>query len=571
MTTRCLKRRWTRVLTAIVFVLTSCTGLYVDSPTGSRRADPEAREGGTITIGIQAPASIDPATVSDPSGALVASLVCEPLVQIDPATGELVPGLIENVVTARNGSVFTVRLRDDVRFHNGDTMTAQDIVYSLSRVARHDIAAPHADVLSSVGGYDLIHAPVPPTESIDPSERTLPGVRAISSSALEISLQEPNAEYLRAFSLPMSAPVPEGLPDESTAFEERPTCVGPYRLARPYVDGDSTIELQKFAGYYGRNSAFSIGGAAYPDTIEFRIEPDTEAELREFRAGRVDIAHVPAGVRDEPGTDGKLITSIVPQIDFVGLPTGKSPFDDERVRALLSRVIDRRRLVSEVFSGGRVPAGRIVPPTIGPSPVPETCTTNVPVAGTDERPNWRLVSALRERPYVFKVNTDFDNHALAEEVARQWRQKLGLDIEVVPVPWSDYLTEMTSAQGTTAVFRESWVPPYTSADAVLHPLFHSSQIGTNNWSRYSDLSFDRRIERLARREPTDQLRRLQYLALEDTLCSQLPMIPLTFGQDEYMVRTRKIGAATGEFFDETTGQLLLRELYVRGSDTRTRR
>lgn len=570
MTTR-LHKRSTWVLTAMTFVLSSCTGLNVVSPTRSLRADPEAQEGGTITIGIQAPASIDPATVSDPGGALVASLVCEPLVQIDPATGELVPGLIENVVTGRNGSVFTIRLRDDVQFHNGATLTAPDIVYSLSRAARHDIAAPQADVLSSIAGYELIHAALPPTENIDPSERTLLGVRAISSSALEIGLQEPNAEYLRAFSLTLAAPVPEGLPDESATFGEQPICVGPYRLARPYRPGDPTIELEKFAGYYGENSAFTRGGAGYPETIVFRIEADAEAELRDLRAGRVDVVHVPTEeLPDARRMYGRFMTSSVPQIEFVGLPTGKSPFDDARIRVLLSRAIDRRRLVTKVFSGGRVPADRIIPPSIAGSPTPEICTTNVPLAGTTERPDRRLVATLRQEPYVFKVNADFDNRALAEEIAGQWRKKLGLDIDVVPVPWSDYLTEVTSAHGITTIFRESWAPPYPSIDAVLHPLFHSSQIGTNNWSRFSDLSFDRRLERLARREATDQLRRLQYIALEETLCAQVPMIPLTFGQDEYVVRTGKIGSATGEFFDTTTGQPLLRELYVRRPTTRTR-
>lgn len=556
--------RTAAVALAATFAVSSCTGLSVNRPVASHEADARARPGGTIVVGIQRPASIDPGNISERNGALVASLICEPLVQIDPATTEVANGLIDNVVTGGNGTRFTIRLREGVRFHDGKTLTAQDVVYSLSRVARHDFAGAQADVLRPVAGYEVIHAPLPPTESGDPTKRTLAGVRAISSTALEITLGQPNAEFLRALSLPLAAPVPQRLPDREPGFAQQPVCTGPYRLARPFRPGDDVIELERFADYYANNTGFSRGGASYPDRIRFRILPSLQAEVREFEAGHLDIAHVaPDLLRESRKTGPNFMTSSAPSIEFVGLPTNRAPFDDAGVRAILSRAIDRRRLVADVFEGGRLPADRFLPPSLGSFPAAPSCTTNIPPAGDSSRPDADMLSRLRSERHVLKVNSDFRNRALAEAIARQWREKLGLDVRIDPLSWTSYLTQATSAQGIDALFRESWTPAYPSIDAVLHPLFHSSQIGSNNWARFNERTFDRRLDRIARREQTDELRRVKYLSLEQILCTELPLIPLTFGQEEYLVRTATIGAATQDFFDRTTGQPLLRELYVR--------
>lgn len=550
------------VLTVSVIGLGACTGLVVERPARSRSADPAARPGGSVGVGIQRPASLDPAGLNDRSGALIASLICEPLIQIDPNTGELASGLVESVVTARKGTSFTLRLRSGVRFHNGQRLTAQDVVYSLSRVARHDVASPSALLLRSVLGFETIHAPLPPTESGDPTKRTLSGVRAISSNAVEVGLSEPNAEFLRVLSLPFAAPVPRRLPDEDASFAGNPVCVGPYMMSGPLKAGAPAIELKRDPDYYGANLAFTQGGRGYADVIRFHIKPNLEEELKAFETEEVDIAHVPptrlAGMRTQP----HLKTASTPSIEFLGVPSS-APFDSKEARAVLSRAIDRTGLVSVVYAGGRVAADRFLPPSLSSSQAPVSCGQNVPSSGSDVAIDPELLAEIRRGSYQLAINPDFANRALADGVVAQWREKLGIDVKIVEIPWSDYLAKVTSPQGIDSMFRESWSPQFPSADAVVHPLFHSSQIGTNNWARFNDQTFDRRLVRVARRESSDELRTEKYGSLEEILCRELPLIPLTFGQEEYLLRTPKLAAATESFFDKVSGSPLLREIYVR--------
>lgn len=519
-------------------------------------------------MGIQPPASIDPGSVSDAAGALVASLVCEPPVQIDPLTGERAHGIIESVVAVGEGAGFTMRVRDGVKFHNGQTLSAQDVVYSLSRVARHDYAAPLARLVEPVLGYAAIHAPPPPTETGDPTKRALSGLRAISRTALEIGLTERNAEFARVLALPLAAPVPRGLPDRDPSFARQPVCAGPYKMTDPYKPGDKLIKLRRFEDYYAKDDAFVNGGAGYPETIEFRIMPDREAEMRSFQSRLLDIAHVPPERLAEARALGdSFMTTPLPSIDFVGIPAGLDPLDDPTARILLSRAIDRERLIADVYAGGRIPAGRFLPPAFGSLPETEECLANVPRAPINNAVDLDdpVIASLRGKAVRFKVNDDFQNRALAEAIGAQWRERLGLEVEVVVMGWDAYLNEATGPRGLEAVFRESWTPAYPSMDAVMFPLFDSGQIGNANWARFNSRDFDRLLERKARREEEDVLRRLKYLALERMLCTKLPLIPLTFGQEEYLVRVERIGAASGVFFDLAAGQPLLRELYVRAT------
>lgn len=545
----------------------SCSGLNERPTEISRRADPEARPGGKLVVGLSRPASIDPGNAADPAGALIASLVCEPLIQLDPASGKLAHGIVESLVVGEMGTLFTLRIRKGVKFHNGETVAAHDVAYAISRVARHDFASSRAHLLESIVGYESVHAPPRPTKTDNPATRTLSGVRVISRNALDVQLQEPNADFIRALATPLAAPVPRGFPDRDPGFARQPVCAGPYKMTRPYRLGDSVIELRQFRGYYGRNDAFTRGGAGYPEVIEFRIEPDRAAELNDFKAGVLDVAHVPPDALEQArGLGAQFMTTPVPSVDFVGLPISQPPFDDPRIRRLLSAAIDRDRLVDEVFGGGRLPADGFLPPLFNRSQINKQCAENVPPEGRTLASDSRevVLDAAAGQKYQFKVNEDFRNTALAQAVADQWHDKLGFDFQVQAMSWDAYLAEATGPTGIVdAAFRESWSADYPSIDALLNPLFHSREIGHNNFSRFDSRAFDRRIERIARREQDEDLRLAKYLSLEEILCRDIPLIPIAFGQEEYLVRVERVGAAAGQFFDRFSGSPLLREVYLR--------
>jgi ABC-type oligopeptide transport system substrate-binding subunit len=97
----------------------------------------------------------------------------------------------------------------------------------------------------------------------------------------------------------------------------------------------------------------------------------------------------------------------------------------------------------------------------------------------------------------------------------------------------------------------------------LAPLFATSGIGQTNLARYSNATFDRDLDKRARQadDPLDQ--RLEYQHLEDRLCRDLPLLPITFDTVSYRIDPRLAVGGNGSPIDPTTGEPRLHALYVR--------
>src|SRR3954462_8382504 len=100
-----------------VLAATGCLQVQKDLPPRPVAAVSGARTGGTVTVGIAAPISIDPALVSpaDPAGSLVVRTMCDPLMSTDPGTGERRPDIASNVRVCGDCTILTVRLRRGIR------------------------------------------------------------------------------------------------------------------------------------------------------------------------------------------------------------------------------------------------------------------------------------------------------------------------------------------------------------------------------------------------------------------------------------------------------------------------
>src|SRR3954451_20101689 len=137
------------VASASMLAATGCLQVQKDLAPRPVAAVSDATTGGTITVGIAAPISIDPALVSpaDPSGSLVVRTMCDSLMSTDPVTGELRPDIASSVLVGGDGTILTVRLRRGVRFTDGSALTAADVAAALTRVARPEVASANAPML----------------------------------------------------------------------------------------------------------------------------------------------------------------------------------------------------------------------------------------------------------------------------------------------------------------------------------------------------------------------------------------------------------------------------------------
>lgn len=531
-----------------------------------------AKSGGSLVVGITEPSSIEPTSANtfESSGILVIRTICDSLIQFDPVDGKARSSIAESWIFSDEGERISVKIRKDLLFHNGDEVTAEDIVYSLSRIARKDYGSPVATQLEPVDGYEFVHGDADLQEQEDVDERLLTemrGLRVLDNHSFEIRLTQRRADFLRILGHPLASPIPEEVVESNPGnFAKQPICTGPYRLSEPWEPGMSSIKVERFDRYHARNEGFTRGGKGYPDTIEFRIFPDRDAAFNEFLAGNIDVAAVPQSRLDQ-ARGSNLVNGVTGSLEFIGLPNAQEPFNQRGVRIALSQALDRQAIASSVFAGLKSPATSFLPPTLGNYHRSEACGNNAPVAGDVNAAKSTLAKSKVDfagKVLQFYFNDELDNRRMVEAVAAQWSAAFGLQFELRPMGWDQYLEKGSRPPGFDGPFRFGWAPQYQSPDGYLQPLFHSGSIGQNNLSWFANEEFDNALEKRARRAETDEDLEVEYRSLEDIACAHMPVVPVAFGGKAYVVRKEKLDSAVSYVFaDVATGDVLLRELFVK--------
>jgi oligopeptide transport system substrate-binding protein len=556
-----MKRLGVVALAAIT--LAGCTS---GPPAPTRLAKNGAHPGGTITVGITPPSAVEPSNAFEPAAAALASTTCDTLVQLDTATGELRPALAEAWVISDSGKRITVKLRKGVRFHNGGKMSANDVVFSLSRLASLDNASNKASLMRPVLGYEFVHGD---KATDDEHRRTqLLGLKVLEGSSFEIKLSRPDADFLRVLADVATAPVPRRAAEsDPDGFARHPDCVGAYKLAKEWSPSDAEVVVTRDERYYRSNKGRPNGGAGYADRIVFRVFPDQAAAVAAYEAEQVDVTFFGADqVARARAFGGDFVAASRGGVELIGLPTGVAPFSDPMVRRALSMALDRPRAIANGLGGAGAPATGFLPPNVADVFTPDRCAAAAPAA-----PDVAAAKAIIAdtgvrfdgRPFRIYFNDEYGNRALAEDVAAQWRATLGLDAVPTPLGWDKYLSTGRGAPGFDGPFRASWRGDHTGPDAYLGPLFHSGAIGESNLSRFADSAYDRALDRGGRETTDAAARLLDYRNLERRACEAMPMVPVAFVQGGTLVRRSKLDTA-GEALDEiATGLPALRELFVR--------
>lgn len=491
----------------IALTLAACTA-SADKPTAAT-----GPTGGTLRVAITAPGSVHPGNAYEPAGRLINELTCEPLLALDPETGEVKPALATTWIISNGGRRITLRLRK-ANFADGTRVTADHVVRSLSRAASEEFAGNTAALLEPVAGFAEISGTVETKRERD--RRRLRGLTVIDRSSLSIDLSRRDADFLRVLAHPIAAPTVDG-------DEANPTCAGPYRLERPWERGQTTIRLVRNEHYHGAHPAFSNGGRGYPDIVEFVVTAD---------AAKADVAAVTfAQAQTLNPQDRHEAPS--GHIDYVGLPL--TAFGDPAVRRAFSEALDRA-----VILEGRPPADGFLPG--------ERCEPS-----TTRRPS-------TTDPLKLYFHDDFANRAIAAAIAEQWKANLGITATPTPIPFDDLARKAAGPEGVDGAFLMGWQPAAPRPDAYLAPLFTSAGIGSTNLSRFVDPDFDRILEREARGATEEEDSALGYQAAHEALCEAMPMIPVVQGMSRWRIDSARVAGAT---LDEARGQPVLRELYLR--------
>jgi oligopeptide transport system substrate-binding protein len=449
------------------------------------------------------PATLDPARVSDIYGLAVAQQIFDGLVEFDQ-TLTIVPALAQYWKATRDGLTWTFTLRKGVKFHHGEEVTADDVVYSLTRLLDPKVKSSAADLFANIHGAREFREGRAPTVS---------GLSAPDPSTVRIVLEEAQAPLVSMLAVGHVKIVPrKRAAEQGEAFGLTPIGTGPFRFER--WERGKEIVLSANPDYFG--------GAPRLGRVVYRIFPGEQiaSMFEEFRKGQLEDSPVP--MQNYPkllaSTRSTHVKRPTFSVRFLGLNTRVKPLNDPRVRQALIYAIDRQAIVEEVTRGRFVPARGILPPgTLGYNPQLASYAYDPP------RARELLAEAGYPNGQGFGTLTIWSSVKLEREhqLIVQHLAAVGVQAEFKYVTEWPQFSRML-ANGQFPVFQYAWLADMPDPDNFLFKLFHSKS--PRNYTGYANAQLDALLVR-ARNEP-DPLARVElYRRAEQMVMNDAVVIP----------------------------------------------
>jgi peptide/nickel transport system substrate-binding protein len=273
--------------------------------------------------------SFDPFTWALDSDGVIHQQIYDTLIYINP-DHSVEPRLAESYEVNEDSSVFTFKIREGVKFHNGDELKASDVVFSIE----YYLESPF---LSTFVG-------------------AIAGVEDIGNNTVQITMHEPNAAFLIYASDMLPIVSERAITEAGDSYDDAPVGTGPYMYVS-YARADQ-IQLTRFDDYFR--------GPARIKDVTLRIIPNPSAAVIALQAGDIDFCMLMAADHANVSADPNLVVGEYPMqlFEYAILNHAAAPFDDLAVRQAAFHAIDREFILEATAEGLGVVASNLIPPGI---------------------------------------------------------------------------------------------------------------------------------------------------------------------------------------------------------------
>ncbi|WP_438981190.1 ABC transporter substrate-binding protein [Lentibacter sp.] len=360
-----------------------------------------------ITLAMQLePPHLDPTSAA--AGAIDSVLysnVFEGLTRF-ASDGSIIPGLAQSWMISDDGLTYTFKLAEGVTFHDGTTMDAEDVKFSLDRARAEDSANAQKALFASIAD-----------------------VEAVDASTVKITLSAPNGSLL--FNLAWGDAVIVA-PESIENIKQAPVGTGAFKFAN-WVQGDN-ITLEKNADYWGTPAKL--------DKVTFKFISDPTAAFAAVMAEDVDVfAGYPAPEnvpQFEADPRFQVIVGNTEGETILSTNNKMPPFDNVKVREAMAHAIDRQAIIDGAMFGLGTPIGTHFAPhnpdyvdlTAGSAYDPEKAKALLAEAGFAEG----FTTTLKLPPPSYARRG-------GEIIAAQLRE-VGIQTEITNLEWAQWLEEV---------------------------------------------------------------------------------------------------------------------------------
>ncbi len=304
--------------------------------------DPDALDEITVTLS-QFPDTIDPLDHITGDYFDVLDHIYEPLFDFEPGEG-IFPRVVDETEILGDGAT-ELQLRDDVFFHNGDELTAEDVAWTINRTVDPDIGVP-----SPIGTFGL--------GSIEGAEATGDLTLEVQYGAAPGLAEFEFGNYARAMNRDWSIDNHDAENEAiSGADPEDFNGTGPYEVV-DFTSGEEVV-LERFDDYWGPEPPF--------ERVTFNADGESSGRVAALETGETDVTinilpEDVATVQNADGVDIRQVTSF--RNIFLPMKNTVEPFDSLEFRQAMNYAVDNEEIVNTVLSGFGEARGQPVAPGI---------------------------------------------------------------------------------------------------------------------------------------------------------------------------------------------------------------
>jgi oligopeptide transport system substrate-binding protein len=451
----------------------------------------------TLNLGTEPP-SLDPVQVTDLTSYTVILNVMRGLTRFG-ANQELLPDMAERWTVSSDGKTYTFTLRPNVRWSDGQPVTAQHFVDGWRRALTSKNGAAYAFFLTPIR-----HAKAFYDGQLTDFNQV--GVRALNDRTLQVQLDHPVSFFLSLLAAPIALPVRQDVINRyGSQFTEAKYWVGngPFNMAQWQHESQITLTPNRYYWHLPKLSQVNMlmVGDANTSVILYennRHRPQAAGNHAARQPSGLDFIETTTSI---PGFDvRRLRTSpeahqvTLHRINYLGFNTQKPPFNDVRVRQAFVMALDRSYF-ARLMQSGQVPfKSWITPGLIGHNP-------SIGLDFNPTRARQLLADAGYPRGKGFPevqlaYMTHYDIQKEMEIAQFLWKKVLGVNVRLQNMEWKVYLSTLNS--DPPHLYRMGWFVDYPDADSYLNVFISGSG---NNYSRWTDPRYDRWVAQGAEISP----------------------------------------------------------------------
>ena len=419
-----------------------------DQSTNTAADGAEARAAaGELNVGIaqDLDSSLDPHKTVKAGTREVMFNVFEGLLKPD-ASGNLNPAVAESYTVSDDHLLYTFKLRSGVKFHNGQDVTPEDVIWSYQRCAEPD----SADIIqvAAFAGVEMY---------------------AEGDDTVCFKLQEPSNEFTSYLTTAI-------LPKDYTEQDTRPVGTGPFKFVSRTAQ--ESVVLERFDDYWGEKPELT--------KVTYKIIENADSILLSLQSGAVDVfAHLTTTQIAQLGDGFHVEEGTMNLVQALYLNNAEKPFDDVRVRQAVSYAVDRQQILDLAFDGYGTLLGSSMYPAF--SKYFDDSLTDYYTYNTE-----KAKELLTEAGYpdgfdmTITVPSNYQPHMDTAQVIVEQLKAVGINATIQPVTWESWVQDTYSNRQ----FQSTVVGVDASSMTASAMLSRFVSTAGNNFINYSNADYD---------------------------------------------------------------------------------